>query len=205
MEARPKLTIELTKVDKTIETVCLITLIVLWTGTMAGFPKLPEQIPSHFNAAGQVDAYSEKTSIFILPIIATILYIGMTILNKYPHIYNYPSTITGNNGMRLYTSSTRLIRILKLAVVIFFTGIVFLTYKPVFTHDKGLGAWFLPVALALMLVRIYSIYLSHLIPNISIKSTDEYPIFAKPETLVIVKRLHIKRRLSLCIIINSQL
>ncbi len=152
MEARPKLTIELTKVDKTIETVCLITLIVLWTGTMAGFPKLPEQIPSHFNAAGQVDAYSEKTSIFILPIIATILYIGMTILNKYPHIYNYPARVTVENARHLYTSATRLIRVLKLAVIVIFSGIVFMTYKTSLTNGDGLGAWFLPLAVGLMIL-----------------------------------------------------
>src|SRR2546428_8950316 len=94
MEARPKLIIELTKVDKLLETVCLMILVVLWLGTIAFFSKLPDQIPSHFNAAGQADDFSYKTHIFVLPIVATIIYIGMTILNKRPHIYNYLTTVT---------------------------------------------------------------------------------------------------------------
>ncbi len=56
------------------------------------------------------------------------------------------------NARRLYTSAARLIRILKLAVVVIFTGIVLMTYKAVFTSNNGLGAWFLPVALGLILL-----------------------------------------------------
>jgi len=152
MEARPKLTIELTKVDKTLEGLCLIILILLWTGIIAGFSKLPDEIPSHFNASGQADDYSNKTSIFNLPIVVTILYLGMTILNRYPHVYNYSATLTMENAGRLYKSATRLIRILKLAVIVIFTGIVLLTCNSAITKGDGLGVWFLPVVLALMFV-----------------------------------------------------
>ena len=154
MEVRPKITIDLTKVDRTLEGLCLIILILLWTGTIAGFSKLPDQIPSHFNAAGQADDYSSKRSIFTLPIVATIFYLGMTIINRYPHVYNYPATVTAENARRLYTSATRLIRTLKLAVVVIFSAIVLLTYKSVFNKGDGLGFWFLPAVLALMFVPV---------------------------------------------------
>lgn len=152
MEARPKLTIELTKVDKTLEGLCLIILILLWLGTIAGFSKLPDEIPSHFNAAGQADDYSKKTTIFTLPIVATILSLGMTVLNRYPHIFNYPARVTTENARQIYTSATRLIRILKLGVVVIFTGIVFLTYKTVLAKNDGIGTSFFPVVLALTFV-----------------------------------------------------
>lgn len=152
MEQRPKLKLELSKSDKFLEMVCLTILVVLWVGTVSFFSKLPDQIPSHYNAAGQADDFSKKAQIFILPIVATVLYIGMTILNKYPHIYNYPATVTTENARRLYTSATRLIRILKLAVVIIFSGIVFMTYKTALANGSGLGVWFLPFALGLMIL-----------------------------------------------------
>jgi len=152
LETRPKISIDLTKVDRMLEVLCIIMLILLWIATIAGFSKLPDQIPTHFNAAGQADDYSNKRSIFTLPIIATIIYSGMTIINRYPHLYNYPATVTVENARRLYTFTTRLIRILKLTVVVIFSGIVLLTYKSVFTQGDGLGTWFLPVALTLMFV-----------------------------------------------------
>ena len=154
METRPKIKPRLSRLDRALEGLCLVILILLWIGTIAGFSKLPGQIPSHFNAAGQADDYSSKGSIFTLPIVATIIYIGMTIINKYPHIYNYPATVTAENACRLYTSATRLIRTLKLAVVVVFSAIVLLTYTSATGKGDGPGAWFLPVVLTLMLVPV---------------------------------------------------
>ena len=152
MEERPKLKIELTTVDRILETVCLTLLVLLWIGTIAFFSKLPDQIPSHYNAAGQADDSSGRTHIFILPIVATVIYIGMTLLNKHPHIYNYPATITKENARQLYTSATKLIRVLKFAVVVIFSEIVFMTYKTALTNVTGLGAWFLPFVVGLMIL-----------------------------------------------------
>lgn len=154
MEARPKLKIDLTTIDKILETVCLTLLVLLWVGTIAFFSKLPDQIPSHYNAAGQADDFSDRTHIFVLPIVATVIYIGMTLLNKHPHIYNYPATVTKENARRLYTSATKLIRVLKLTVVVIFSGIVFMTYRTSLTNGDGLGAWFLPFAVGLMILPI---------------------------------------------------
>jgi uncharacterized membrane protein len=154
MEARPKLKIELSKTDRLLEWTSLLLLAVLWTGTIAFFSKLPDQIPSHFDAAGQADDFSHKKSIFVLPIISTVLYAGMTILNRYPHIFNYPTIVTAENARRLYTSATRLVRVLKLVVVVIFSGIVFMTYKISLSDTEGLGAWFLPVVVGLMLLPV---------------------------------------------------
>jgi uncharacterized membrane protein len=150
MEARPRMQIELTSVDKVLETVCLTILLVLWVGTVSFFSKLPDQIPSHFNASGQADDFSDSTHIFVLPVVATIIYIGMTIINNHPHICNYRATITAENAKQLYSSATRLIRVLKLAVVIIFSGMVFMTIKTTLANNDRLGDWFLPTAIALL-------------------------------------------------------
>ncbi len=152
MEARPKLDIGLTKIDKLLETICLTLLLLLWVTTIAFYGKLPDQIPTHFNVAGRPDDFNNKQHIFVLPIIATVIYIGMTIINKYPHIYNYPAIITKENATRLYTSATKFIRVLKLVVVVIFSGIVFMMYKTSLTNSGGLGTWFLPFALGLLVV-----------------------------------------------------
>ena len=162
MEARPQIIIKLTRVDKALETLYLIILILLWVATIAGFSELPEQIPSHFNAAGEADDYSNRISIFMLPVVASIIYTGITLLNRYPHLFNYPAKVTVENARHLYTSATRFFRIIKLTVVIIFSAIVLLTYKAVFTKSEGIGAWFLPAILALILVPvlIYSLKLA---------------------------------------------
>lgn len=154
MEARPRLKIELSKADRLLEWTSLVLLVALWTGTIAFFSRLPDQIPSHFNAAGQADDFSHKTSIFALPAISTVLYAGLTILNKHPHVFNYPAIVTAENARRLYTSATRLVRVLKLVVLIIFSGIVFMTYRISLSDTEGLGGWFLPVVVGLMLLPV---------------------------------------------------
>ena len=151
MEARPKLKIELNRVDNILELLCLTLLILLWVGAIGFFSKLPDQIPSHYNTSGEPNDFSQKAFIFVPVMLATVINFGMTLLNKYPHIYNYSATVTLQNARQLYTAATKLIRVLKLAVVVIFSGIVFMTYKISLTKGEGLGTWFLPFALGLII------------------------------------------------------
>lgn len=152
MESRPKIKLVLTKWDRVFESLCLTLLLILWIITLTSYAQLPEIIPIHYNALGKADGFGSKTSILFLPIVATIIYTGMTILNKHPHIYNYGTNVTVENAMRLYTSATRLFRIMKLGVVLIFTTIVFITIKISIGIYNGLGVWFLPVAIAILVV-----------------------------------------------------
>jgi len=116
------------------------------------FSDLPETIPTHYNGAGEADGFGEKTNIFVLPVIGTILFIGMTILNNYPHIFNYPSTITNENAYNQYSNATRMIRILKLVIVLVFGLILFNTLQNANGNTDGLGNWFLPLTIGLFTI-----------------------------------------------------
>lgn len=149
---RPKLKLELSSADKVIEAICLIIIIVLWMGTIFSYSNLPNEIPTHFNAAGEADDFSDKSSIFFLLLLATIIYVGITILNQHPHLYNYLSPVTADNARQLYTTATRVIRMIKLATVLILSGIVYMTIRTAADPNSGLGSWFLPTAIALLLV-----------------------------------------------------
>ena len=99
MGDRPKIKLGLTNTDKIIEFIGWILLIGTWILAILSFSNLPESIPTHFNGAGEADGFGEKSNIFALPIIGTILFIGMTMLNKNPHIFNYPKAITNENAL----------------------------------------------------------------------------------------------------------
>ena len=108
---------------------------------------LPERIPTHFNIAGEPDGYGSKSTLWILPVTAVIMYIGMTILELFPHIYNYPVEITPENAVRQYRIATRLIRILKTIIAILFSFLSYQTIKTALGITGGLGKVFLPVSL----------------------------------------------------------
>ena len=152
MESRPRIKLTLSPLDKKLELLGKLFLVLLWSLTVFTFVKLPTTIPTHFNASGQADGYGDKLSLIILPFIATIIYFGLTALNKYPHVFNYMTEITEDNAQVQYTIATRMLRFLKLAVLIIFSFIIIFTYLTTIGVTKGLGIWFLPVTSGLILI-----------------------------------------------------
>ncbi len=157
MEVRPKLKIELNSIDILAEIIGWVVLVSIWVIAISNFQNLPDQIPIHFNAYGQVDSYGSKSTIFMLPIIGTILFIGLTILNNFPHIFNFPVKIHLENAKSQYKNATRLIRFLKLFIVFILLVIVLKTLETTNHKSEGLGIWFLPlfIGLTISLLTIF--------------------------------------------------
>ena len=153
-EERPKLKIQLTSTDQIFELLGWGVLLALWVWTGTSYSSLPDTIPTHFNAAGEADGFGRKASIVSLPLIATLLYVGLTILNRVPHIFNFPTPVTQDNALKQYTNATRMIRFLKLILVLVFAGISFQTIQQANGKADGLGSWFLPLTLALIFMPL---------------------------------------------------
>ena len=145
--------LKLSGLDVAMELFGWLILIGLWVLVFINFQGLPETIPIHFNAAGKADGFGNKWNMLTLPIVASVLYIGMTILNKYPHVFNYPTEVlTEENALKNYTMATRLLRVLKLVLVIIFSLIVFRTIQNINGTAEGLGVWFLPLTLGMIFI-----------------------------------------------------
>ena len=152
MGERPKVKLDLTNTDKVIEFTGLALLIGIWILAILSFSDLPESIPTHYKGAGEVDGFGERTNIFVLPIIGTILFIGLKLLNKNPHIFNYPKTITDENALNQYSNGTRMIRVLKLIIVFVFGLILVRTLQNTNGNADGIGTWFLPLTIGLFII-----------------------------------------------------
>ena len=154
MNKRPKIKLQLNQTDKILEVLGWVSVVGIWALTLTNYSILPEIIPIHFNGAGKADGFGNKTHIFILPIISTLLFIGLTTLNKHPHMFNYPSQITKENAVHQYTNATRMMRVLKLVIVVLFGLIVFRKIQIVNGHADGLGTWFLPLTMGMIFIPI---------------------------------------------------
>ena len=154
MEERPKIKLELTTADKTLEILGWVSIFAIWGLTITNYADLPDIIPTHYNGAGRIDGFGGKTNILTLPLVATISFIGMTILNKFPHIFNYPTNLTKDNVLRQYTNATRAIRYTKLIIVVVFGLIELQTIRNVNEQASGLGVWFLPLMLGLIFIPL---------------------------------------------------
>jgi len=152
---RPKITIPLIMVDKIVEAVNAIALISFWTMLLMYYPKLPDVIPIHYNAAGEVDHFGNKASLFVLPIIATVISVGFRYLSKIPHTFNYVVEIDTANAANQYTIATRMMRYLKLSVTCVFFLIFYKTVQIVDGNADALGSYFLILTLAMVFLPIF--------------------------------------------------
>ena len=154
METRPKIKLTLSKTDKLLEGVSILALLVLWIITIYSYINLPQTIPSHFNALGQIDHYGNKESLLYLAITVTFLYALLTFINNYPYIFNYSRSISVENAKKQYENATRMIRILKVVLVIIFLDLTYMSYLTAIGKAKGLDVWFLPAAITLFSVPV---------------------------------------------------
>lgn len=154
MKERPKLKLELTQTDKTIEIIAWLLIFAVCFLTVINYQSLPDIIPTHYNGAGMADGFGDKWLILTLPLVATVLFVGLTIFNKFPHIFNYPTEITADNALRQYTNATRLIRYLKVIIAVIFGLISYQTIRNANGQIEGLGTWVLPFTLVLIFVPI---------------------------------------------------
>lgn len=151
MDTRPRLILQKHRMDIWLERSALFALMLLWAFTIYAFKQLPEIVPIHFDGAGKPDGYGTKWTMFILPLITTALFFGITAINKHPHIFNYTTTITEENAEQQYRMATRLLRFTNLGVVLIFLAIEFSTYRTGLGKSDGLEPWFFPMVIVLSL------------------------------------------------------
>ena len=154
MEGRPKPLLVLTSTDRILDISGWLCLGLLWAITIFAYGNLPEVIPTHFNAAGQADDEGSKMILFFLPVIGTLCFIGLTVLNYYPQVFNYPSNITAENAQRQYANAARMIRFLKLSIAFLFSALVFMVYRSAATGSGSIGSWFLPVLVVVFIIPL---------------------------------------------------
>ena len=152
MNSRPLIKLHVTQADRNIDTFSFYTLIFLWAFTVFSFIKLPEIIPIHFDASGRPDNYANKWTLFLLPVIATIVFAGLTYLNKYPQLFNYTVQITEENVQRQYLFATMMLRVIKCSIMLVYSIIALYNYWAALGKTEIPGGWFLPLILGIIFI-----------------------------------------------------
>lgn len=116
--------------------------------------KLPDEIPGHFNGLGEVDRWGAKIELFILPFIGLFLWIVMGLLEKAPHMHNYPSRLNESNVKAFYMNSRKILNQVKNICLILFAFISFQMVRIGLGEVNSLGWWFLPIVLIAVFIPI---------------------------------------------------
>jgi len=124
------------------EIAAISLLIMLWGVSIWAYFNLPQSIPVHFNFKGIADRYGSKSNLFILAIIATIIYVGLTLLPRNLKQFNFPNTKTKENTADQIAMVANVFMYLKIIVLFIFLVLNLLTCFVSLKLAEGIGGWF---------------------------------------------------------------
>lgn len=106
-----------TKFQIILEVLTLLILISMIVFICIQWRNIPNQIPGHFNASGQVDRWGNKIEILIMPFFAILLYFIITVITFFPSTWNVPVGLNDDNKKAVYRCTKSMIILLKLEVM----------------------------------------------------------------------------------------
>ena len=87
--------------------------IIMWS-------QIPDQIPTHYNFAGEADGYGGKGSLIFMMVLAWFVFILITVLMRFPNTWNMPVKVTAENKARLYSITKAMLEVIKMLVSLLF-------------------------------------------------------------------------------------
>lgn len=95
---------------------CLIAAYVAFLAIR--WSSFPDELPTHFNAAGVADSYGSKASLLIEPIVMLGLFILLAVVECFPGIWNIPVHVTKANEAEVMGICYMLFGVLKISVIL---------------------------------------------------------------------------------------
>ncbi|MCM3570693.1 DUF1648 domain-containing protein [Neobacillus mesonae] len=121
---------------------CYIGSIIL---LLAVWRMLPDEVPGHYNAAGEVDRWGSKWELLLFPFISAFILILMSVLEKFPEAHNYPQRLNESNAEQFYIHSRKVLNQIKNICLIIFSLVEYESISIALGWGSGFGQWFLPI------------------------------------------------------------
>ena len=122
---------ENTRADRILDLLGWILLIGTLVYLILGWPSFPDQIPMHYNGAGEIDRWGGKGEIIFIEVMMWILYLGIGVVEKYPQIWNTGVEVTAKNKEKVYRTLKYMLKTLKFLTECSASGMVYsCSYDP---------------------------------------------------------------------------
>ena len=150
---------------KILEILGLTALAVLGWMTLSalyGPHRLPDRVPTHFDASGHPDGWGSPAGMILLPLIAGTLYLLMSVVMRFPAAFHFPVRSTALNRARLEAVTLDMIAWLKTELACLFAV---LQWAFIQAAGSGEGRLF-PRILPVFIVVIFATLGWHLIATV---------------------------------------
>ncbi|MDD6237472.1 MAG: DUF1648 domain-containing protein [Clostridiales bacterium] len=149
------------------QTIAEIFSAIILIGTLAAlifyWPQIADKIPSHYNDAGQPDAWSNKNMLITLAIVQAVLFIGITVLSLFPKIWNMPTAVSETGKQFMILKTRTMICNMKLLLTVGFSYILLCS-----AAGKQLSGWFL----VLMIITVIGNMIYYFVKTVQISLQD---------------------------------
>ena len=114
---------------------------------------LPARAPVHFGASGKPDAWGGKNTLLFLPGLAVVMYLIIVVCSHYGKV-NLPFKVRAERLPVQRELALGLVRWIKAEVMLIFALCEYASIQTARGRAEGLGAWFLPTLLAVVMGTI---------------------------------------------------
>lgn len=119
----PNLTPKPKPFESAMEVMAWLVLAFIWLFAGWEYLNLPDTIPIHFDMLGKADEYGGKSAAFTMPILATLLLVGLSFLQRSVPKFNTPEDRTPEDAQKQAAFAIKGIRIAKVVALFLFGGI----------------------------------------------------------------------------------
>lgn len=146
-----------TTFSKIANLISLLSVVGIVLYVIITWKNIPDMIPGHYNIAGEIDKYSSKNSIWILIVVQILLFTMMSVLERFPNIWNTGVQITEENVERVYTNLRNMQTYLKMMIMIYFSYMTFQSIGGGNLHSMSIFIFLVLVfgGMAIFLVKIF--------------------------------------------------
>lgn len=112
---------------------------------------LPERVPTHFDSAGEANAWGSPNGIMFLPFLGVLIYSGLSLVSRFSSVFNYPVKVTPQNQERLQELTLQMVSYLKAEAIALFLLIEHQVLQAMRQGAGNFHAGFMPAFLVLIL------------------------------------------------------
>lgn len=151
MEARPKMKIPKSTPEKLANIVGYSVFIGAVVYVALTFASLSENIPMQFGPGAEINRYGSPYELLVLVAIQLFLIIFMEILERMPHVHNYPDRMNESNIEDFYLNSRQIVNFSKNGVMLIFAVIFIEVISYGLNGETSFGIYLLPLILIISL------------------------------------------------------
>ncbi|MCX6284283.1 MAG: DUF1648 domain-containing protein [Bacteroidetes bacterium] len=143
---------EMTPQDWLMEIISLAGIVTMLCYIIYHYPKLPASVPDHFDFQGNPETFADRNQVWMMPGISIFLYFML------PAVMRLRMSTASSRFLRRVKTQRQFngrVRLLRFQKMIFIWGLLYISVSLVqfsLHSGNGLGQWFLPVFLSLLII-----------------------------------------------------